>query len=787
MRRWAQRIGLGLTVTLLGLAAAVALVLAWSLPDHRGERVVAGLEAPVRILRDAHAIPHIEAMSEADATFALGWVHAQDRLWQMEWRRRIGQGRLAELIGTGGLAADRFVRLLRLYELAEASLAALTPDARTLVDAYVAGINAFLATERRPLPPEFWLLWHRPEPWTAADAVVWVKLMALDLAGNWPAELLRARLARDLPADLYHDLFPAYPPTAPTTLQTVRAALQGFDLDRLAGVLPPERPPGYGSNAWVVDGRHTRTGAPLLANDPHLGHAMPVVWYLAGVRLPEREVIGATLPGLPVFVLGRTDRIAWGMTNTGSDVQDLVVEELVGDATRTPGGGLAPLEVQRTRIRCRFCPDETFTVRWSVNGPLLSDLVRSAGAVAGEGRALALRWTALDPTSAPLQAGFDLVRARDWPAFDAALASFADPQQNVFYADVDGRIGMVSAGRVPIRRDHDGTLPMPGWEAGSDWLGTIPHAELPRAVDPEAGWLANANNPPVDEGYPHFLGQRWDEPYRMERIATLLAKGPHDVASFRALQNDLRSGLAAHLLPAMLDARVEGAQARAWLTRLAAWDAAADPDRVEPTVFAAWYDALAETLYADELGPLFDAYRGQRAGFVARALRLRSSWCNDVRTAVVEGCPLILGAALERGLARLEAALGPESERWRWGAQHRAILPHEPFARLGPLRFLGERRFAVGGDGTAVAAHAHRRAAAPPLFPSDHGPTYRQIVDLGDLAASRFVVAGGQVGHPLSRNHADLAVLWQRGEDVAMAPPPRPTAMQRLLPASTVR
>ncbi len=787
MRRWACRLaGGGLTLGLAGTIALGWLLLA-SLPRHAGEVVVPGLHAPATVDRDGWAIPYVQAASLRDGAFVLGWVHAQDRLWQLELRRRIGQGRLAEVFGAAALPLDRYVRLLRLHELAAASLDALSIEARDQVDAYVAGINAFLLTDGRPLPPEFWLLWHRPEPWTAVDAVVWSKLKALDLATGWPDELLRARLAQHLPHDRLDDLFPGYPATAPTTLGTLREAARTLDLDGLAQALPPAPPSGLGSNAWVVDGRHTTSGAPLLANDPHLGQSLPGAWYLAGLATPEARVVGATLPGLPVFVLGRTDRIAWGMTNTGSDVQDLVIEEVVGDATRTPTGVLAPLRVDTTTIRCRFCPDETFTVRWSVNGPLISDLAAGARTFAGDGRTLALRWTALDPASAPVEAGVRLARAHDWPSFDAALKAFADPQQNVFYADVDGRIGMVAAGSVPIRANGDGTLPTPGWQAGGEWMATVPHAELPRAVDPPAGWLANANNALVDADFPHRLGHRWDEPFRMERIVDLLDRGPHDVASFRAMQQDLRSGLAASLLPAMLEAATERPDALAWRDRLAAWDRVARPEAREPTVFAMWYDVLAEHLYKDELGPLFDAYRGQRAGFVARALGERQIWCNDIRTAVVEDCPTILGRALEDALDRLASALGSEGEAWMWARQHPTIMMHEPLGRLGPLGRFVDRRLGVGGDGTALAAHAYRPAAAPPLFPSEHGPGLRLIVDLGNMAASRFVAASGQVGHPLSPHYDDLTRLWHRGEDVPMAPPTRPRSTLRLVPASTAR
>ncbi len=760
------------------LVAVVALILWGSLPDHDGTVRLDGLEAPVEVVRDAFGVPYIEAASERDGYFALGFVHAQDRLWQMELRRRIGAGRLAELVGEAALPTDRFIRLLRLHDLAAASHRALAPEARALVDAYTAGVNAFLESQTRVLPPEFWALWHRPEPWTAADGLVWVKIMALDLAGNWRRELLRARLARDLPEDVYRQLFREAWPAEAATIH----ALRTIDLEGLAAVAGPPPPASHGSNAWALAGTRTASGAPLLANDPHLGHSLPGVWYLAGLKAPGLEVVGATLPGLPIFVMGRTDRIAWGLTNTGSDVQDLVVERLAGAATVTPTG-TAPLDVVTTTIRSRFGEAERFASRWSVNGPLVSDLVGSAAHLAGDGHALALRWTALEPADVTVEAGFAVPRARDWQGFVAALEPFTNPQQNALYADADGTIGLMVPGAVPVRAAGDGTLPQPGWEARSAWTGRVPYAELPRWRDPPDGLLANANNPVVDGDYPHLLSRRWEEPYRFARIkAALDAENGHDTASFRALQTDVRSGVADQLTDLFLEAAPLGPDAAAWARRLAAWDRRAVASSREATVFAAWYDAVAEHLYADELGELFGAYGRDRPWFIAEALTRRRTWCDDVATEAPESCASILAAALDDALARLEGALGPESDAWNWGRQHPAVFEHALWARLGPLHRFGRVRLPAPGDDTTVAAASYAARATPPLFASEHGVSYRQIVDLGAPGASRFVTTTGQVGHPMSRHRADLGRLWAEGRDVPMARPGVATSRLRLLP-----
>jgi len=769
---------------LLGIAGvavvALAILVVGSLPDHTGTHGVAALDGGVTIRRDEFAVPYIDADSEADGYFALGWVHATDRPWQLEMRRRIGQGRLAELLGPQAVPVDRFTRLLRFAELARSDLDAMQPADRRLVEAYAAGINARLERTHL-LPPPFWLLWHRPEPWSAADALLWHKLMALDLARDWRSELLRARVATAVDADTFAELFPDVPAPSEARLSALRTALATLDLEAIASVAGPEPPGGVGSNGWVADPGRTRTRGPLLANDPHLGHELPGVWYLAGLSTPDFEVVGATLPGLPVFVTGRTSDVAWGMTNTGTDVQDLVIEALVGaDRTLTPGG-TAPLDVREEAIAVRGQPDETLTSRWSVNGPLVSDLGGEAGRLAGRDRAVALRWTALQPGDTTIAAGFALPHARDAAAIQRALVTFANPQQNVLFATRAGTIGLVSPGRVPVRRGGAGSLPRLGWETQGAWIGAVPHAGLPRALDPPTGWVANANNPPTEAAGRELAGQ-WDNPFRYRRIATLLAAGTHDLASFRALQLDTRSGLARELLPAMLTARASSAASRRWLARLRAWDGDARADRSEPTVFAAWYDALAEHLYADELGPLFAAYRGQRATFVRRALTERTSWCDDVGTPADEDCPTVLADALDQALAQLTVSLGPEGPAWRWGQQHPARFVHRFYGALGPLGAVAEASLPVGGDDTTVAAASFRVEASSPLFPSVHGVSYRQIVDLAAPARSRFVAAGGQVGHPLSRHYRDLLGRWHAGEDVAMAAPEHASAVERLWP-----
>ncbi|HEX6692470.1 MAG TPA: penicillin acylase family protein, partial [Burkholderiales bacterium] len=460
------------------IAAGGYLWLRRSLPQTEGKVTVAGLTRTVEVLRDAYGIPHIFASSREDAHFALGYVHAQDRLWQMEINRRAAAGRLAEILGPGALESDRFLRTLGVRRVAEANVARYDAETRRLLDAYAAGVNAFIAAGP-VLPPEFWLTRSSPEPWTAADSVGWVKMMAWDLGTNWRSELLRMQLAKAMPMARIQEFLPPYPGDAAPEIADLRQLYPGLEKQPV-GVSFLENPELVaGSNAWAVSGARSASGKPLLANDPHLGLTAPPVWYFAQLHAPGLDAIGATLPGVPAILIGRNPRVAWGLTNTVSDVQDLYLEKL--DARFA----------QRDEvIRVRGAPDEKLSVRVSRHGPVISDVLRAALDAAPRGHAVALAWTALAEDDLSMQAILRVAHAHDWRQFNAALRDLHAPQQNVIYADVDGNIGFVAAGRVPVRKsanDLKGLAPAPGWDARYDWAGWVPYEDLPRAYNPPGG------------------------------------------------------------------------------------------------------------------------------------------------------------------------------------------------------------------------------------------------------------------------------------------------------------
>ncbi len=775
--KWLWRIGAVLALAVAVVGGGGYLWLLGSLPIVSGAITVAGLSAPVEIIRDRYGIPHIYADSATDAAFALGFVHAQDRLWQMEMSRRIGAGRLSELFGETSLGTDKFLRTLGVYRVAEANLANLAADTRAVLEAYAGGVNALIESHQGPLPPEFLILRHRPEPWRPADSVVWVKMMAYDLSGNWRNELLRARMSRRLTAEQIAEAFPPYPGDAPVTLPEFAGLYRGLPLAEIQSAAPAAPAAANGSNNWVVAGARTVGGKPLLANDPHLGLTVPAVWYFAHLDIAGKGVIGATLPGVPSIVLGRTDRIAWGFTNTGPDIQDLYVEKIDPENPAnylTPNGSEA-FETRTEVISIKDAEPVELVVRATRHGPVISDVLdRTAGVPAAE-TVLAMAWTALRDDDRTVQAGLKLMAAEDWDGFVAALRDFHVPQQNIVYADVDGNIGFYAPARVPIRKPENaarGMMPVPGWEAGNDWAGWIPFDELPHAFNPAGGVVATANNKIVPEGYRYHLTNEWHPPYRVARIAELLAEREvHSVASFKAIQADVRSAMAREMLPLLLTTQATSIVGKIALRRLAAWDGTMAGGRVEPTIFVAWMRELNRLLFADELGELFDQFWAYRPIFVANVLsdhQGQGRWCDDVDTATVESCRTVLAQSLERALADLERRYGGDSDEWRWDRVHVALSEHRPFSKLPLLRELFELQVPFPGGQYTINRASNRLASARDPFATVHGPSMRAIYDLAKPDSSVFIHSTGQSGNPLSPLYTNFKDLWAGVDYVPM-------------------
>ncbi len=752
-----------------GLAAfAVLLVLIlgggylWlrtSLPTIDGEVSVRGLAGPAEIIRDRNGIPHIRAETENDAFFALGFVHAQDRLWQMDVTRRVGAGRLSEIVGEAGLELDRLMRTLGIYRLAERDFHQLSAELRGAIIAYTDGVNAFLARRGGALPPAFHVLDYEPEPWVPADSLVWGKLMSMQLSRDWREELLRAHLATRLGPDRIQDLFPEAAADTPTVLSRATPAPDPFGVGA--------------SNAWVVDGRHSATGQPILANDPHLGLRLPGIWYLARIEAPGLEVTGATSPGVPLVLLGHNANIAWGMTASQADVEDLFLERLdTGDpgSYLTPDGP-RPFETREELIGVKDGETQTLRVRETRHGPVISDSLTGTDGIAGEGGVLALSAPYLLDVDRSPEAIFRLNRARDWEGFVTALAEFHGLQQNILYADTAGNIGYYAPGRVPIRQGGDGYLPAEGWTGAGDWIGFIPFGELPHALNPPAGQLASANNRPAGADYPHFLGRTWEAPYRAERLGQLLDDFPRMSADDATrMQADDLSLMARDLLPLMLDAvgRLDGRAGEA-IAALRRWEGRMAADRPEPLLFTAWVWAARRTILADELGDDFGAYRGLRPEVLKSILREKQAWCDDTATEATEECGARLSLALEQTLDLLGDAHGDDMDAWRWGDGHELALTHRVFGRIPLLEDWFSLRFPASGGGFTLDRAAGFGDDGSGTFPVGLAASMRAVYDLGNLGESLWMPATGQSGNPLSPHFLDLAERWRNFDYLRIA------------------
>ncbi len=767
MIRWLWRMLAAIVLVALLALGGGYLWLRTALPELDGRIAASGLRAPVEILRDGDAIVTIRAGNELDAYFALGFAHAQDRLFQMDFMRRLGAGRLSEVVGQATVAVDRWMRVLGLYRLAEANLPLLPAEVQDALAAYSDGVNAFLAQRSGAWPPEFYLLRHRPEPWRPADSLVWGRLMAMHLSDNWLQEFLRWRMAQRLPPDRLESLWPAQPSDG---LARQGGAAHGPLFPELAGLPFAGDLPGA-SNNWVVAGARSATGKPLLANDLHLGLTAPIQWYLARIETPQWRIVGATAPGVPFTLVGHNEKVAWGVTTTHSDTQDLFIERVLPqDPTRyeTPAGP-QPFRTREERIAVRGAADIVISVRESRHGPVISDAGKADLGLPGQVTTLA--WAALRAEDRTAEAVYRMNHAADADDFLAALHAFESPQQNVVYADIEGRIGFVAAGLVPVRKSlfAGSQMPVPGWSGAYDWTGFLPFADLPQSHDPADGWLATANNRIVDEDYPHFIGARWEPPYRFRRIGELLeATRAGTVEDMGRMQTDTVSLAARDLLPGLGNAAGTGnaptPAATAALRLLRSWDFRMDRDRPEPLIFTAWLSELVRTVFTDELGPLFREYGAWNVEELAELIVDRDgAWCDNIATPAPETCPEQIQGALARAVVLLAAAYGEDPRDWRWGTAHRARFDHPVLAYISVLRDLFDPEIGTPGANDTLSRGTAGRVEDPLAFPHLHGAGLRAVFDLADLDRSRFMIATGQSGHPLSPHYADFISRWRDG------------------------
>ncbi|EKE43491.1 penicillin amidase family protein [Oceaniovalibus guishaninsula JLT2003] len=800
--RWSLRIFAGLALLALLAGALAYWFAARSLPDYDTTVEVEGLTAPVEIVRDNADVPHIFGDSDPDVFFGLGFTHAQDRLWQMTLMRRTAQGRLSEIFGQRTLKTDELLRRLDIYNLASQSVAAQSPETLAALDAYAAGVNAWLAQvntgARGRGAPEFWLFPPEIAPWQPADSLAILKLMGLQLSSHLTEEVLRARVSLALEDEArIEDIMPDVPGPGIASLPPYAAlvpdapGLPGGTADRktdYADFLSPVARRGLGgaSNIWAAAPDRSATGGTLLANDPHLGFTAPSIWYLARIELRSGGVIGATLPGIPAVLLGRSADLGWGLTSSYLDDQDVHIEKVDPDDPQrllTPEG-YRPMRTRSSIIRVKDSAPVTVTLRWSENGPILPGSHFDLAAVTPPGHVASLAWTVLSPADTSMTAAMDLMQSRTVADGIAAAEGFIAPSQNLVLAD-RRTIAMKTIGAMP-RRDEAhqsmGRLPTPGWLPQNRWDGRLPYADNPEFVDPEGGILGNTNNKMIDRPFPGHVSFAWGDTQRIQRWRRLMqTREVHTRESFIEAQLDTVSFTARSLLPligadlwytgeAAPDGTPERLRQRA-LDLLASWNGEMNEHLPEPLIYAAWLRALQSRLIEDELGPLAAQFTHVEPLFIERVYRDidgAAAWCDVIQSAAVESCLDMARLALDDALIWIAEEYGTSLESLRWGDAHQAMQDHPV---LGDIRGLGWlvniRQSTSGGDNTLLRGRT--KGTDPHPFFNVHGAGYRGVYDFADPDSSVFVISTGQSGHPLSRHYDDLGELWRRGEYIPMS------------------
>ncbi len=803
-----RRLGLtsltiGAAAGLIGMGALAALRL--SLPRTDGTLRAPGLADRVEVLRDRWGVPHIYATSNSDLFAALGYVHAQDRLWQMELNRCTGHGQLAELFGEAALDSDRFARVLGFGRLARLDAAHLDEQTRAIIEAYIGGINAFLITHSNRLPLEFTVLRHQPRPWQLTDVLVWSKVIAYMLSVNWTLELLHARLVAAVGEERARELMLHYPASQPVTMPHNVLYKHGIGEEALTTAIPRTRFPnghhyGEGSNAWVVSGRRSVNGRPLLASDPHLAASLPALWYEAHLEGGDYKMSGATFPGAPGVVIGHNAHIAWGVTNAMIDVQDLYIERFhPDDPLRYEWCGewqQAELFEEEIIVRGRAEP-VVEAVRITRHGPVISPIAAAPASALGPGsteaaesaaaqqapaaapEALALRWTALE-SSRVLQSTLALNRARNWHEFRAALALWDTPPQNFIYADIYGHYGYALAGLVPRRAQGDGRLPMPGWDGSHEWTGYIPADALPAAYDPTEGMAISANNRISDKHYAYDaeLYGEWMNGYRASRIRELLQAMPyHDVQTFAEIQLDQCSLPGLELAQLVADLPLSDSLEIQARDLLVGWDGQVSATSTGATIYAALryhlerqaYLHMGDLRYATAGAGLFQVLPGGETlnrrslpGILERIAAAPGPERADPWLGPDRSWNDVLRESLHLAVAELRQRFGADLHTWRYGRSHLLSLRHVlgRSTMLAPIFNRGD--WPIGGDlDTVCMGHIPRDTANGPVYVV---PLYRQICDTSDWDASVSVLIGGQSGHPASKHYSDLTALWLRGE-----------------------
>jgi penicillin amidase len=784
-----SRVVLWLVLPLLFCFFAGYFYLQSSLPQHQGALFLPGLNTATVLERDSHGVAYINADNDLDAYYTLGFAHAQDRLWQMEMNRRTGAGRLAEVFGEQSLPSDILVRRLGLYHNAKKIYQSMRAKDKVVLERYVAGVNAGIKS-LPVLPPEYLISDFKPEPWRVEDSLVWMQMLSWSLSTNMAQEIQRTVLIQSFGVAKTNQIMPAVDiePQQPLA-QTTNAALQAMSGEWSSSALIPRR--FIGSNSWVVSGKHTASGKPLLADDPHLANSLPSVWYLAGLKGDRLDVVGATFPGLPFVVIGKNRHIGWGMTTMMADTQDLFIEKInpldhnqyeVDGQYRDMDIHFETIKVKKDPLR-KSGPPIRLAVRRTLHGPVLSD----GGGQLGE-FVYSLRWTGDDQDGGSFASFVDLNHAQNWTQFNSALSSFVAPVHTFVYADIEGNIGLLAPGYIPVRAKSQGNVPLPGWQSENQWQGRIPFEQALRQYNPERGYIVTANNKLHDDSYPYHLGSDWSAGVRASRIKQLLEQqieqsdGGLTVEHMMRIQGDEKGAPSKALLYQLGQIKGQNAAQTQVLAQLADWDGLMSKNSVGATIYTAWTGHFYRLLIEDDIqrsarrgaarGSLRALLDEQNQVFIEKVLLDgQSDWCDYGNTPEVESCQQILYSALDHAINELTVALGSTVTDWQWANVHKSQFPHFPLSkpRLSPgqpprsdsvFAPFFHREIAAGGGGYSVNL-ATVSLDEDTRFLQFYGPGYRQIIDMTAQGKSRFIQNTGQSGNVLSRHYEDLIAPHQ--------------------------
>ncbi len=786
-----------LTFLLIILVGVIGIAVYWTfykpLPNYSAKIDVPGLNKPVSIKWDQYGVPHITADNKHDLYFAVGYVHAQDRLWQMTLIQLAEEGRFAEFFGKKMVPYDKFERTLGFWRMAKKLKAAMPDSEISVLQDYADGVNAYVRDNSNKLPIEFSLTGMKPIPWTVENSIAFERMLGWQLNVCWWSKATYNYLAGKLDSTQMAQIYPTYPDTAPTSLNRkethlISASLmpmvkQDFELRHLLNMDGTH----VGSNAWVVDGSRTKSGFPMLAGDPHLGLKIPGDWYEVVLNLNGRHVSGATHPGTPFVILGQNNFLAWSLTNIMADDTDFFVEQTdpndrgryVADSLKTPKDSVIykPFRIKRELIKVKDGNDVIMQTRFTDHGPVISDIYPDKKILGN--KVIAMDWTGYD-ISDETGTFMKIDWAQSFEQFQAALKTFGVPGQNFMYADRTGNIAMFSVAKIPIR-NYNPILFRKGWDPSYNWKGFIPFKKLPHVINPKSGWIANANNKLVTNNYPYYISSFWEPPSRIENItAHLEDTSKVTVQDFMALQNSSYSVHARQdtkeILP-ILETDSTDTQIAKAITYLKNWDYKYNPSETAASIFDAFYLRFSRNTLQDEMGKDvyndFTRLENLPVRVMDRLLNTpQSSLFDNIHTEKVETKKDIVIESMKQAVQFLTDSLGTESYKWQWENLH-AITFNPPLLaeaaaapkasdalKLIVKNILSRGPYPVKGDGLTVnnGQYSWRNPYNMIL-----GPSIRRIVDFSNLNYTYSVLPTGESGNPLSKHYDDQINLWLKG------------------------